>query len=124
MEGNFMLLTKNEKMQLDDVFHKINKLKNYLDKETINQSDKIEVIFKYINGIKNIQGNFNNSINPHQENDFGAAQKTSFRNDFKKLNETKADYKYLFVTEEKSFEILKNKYISELKNIKIILLEC
>jgi hypothetical protein len=62
------------------------------------------------------------TIYPYGNNDFGAAQKTSFRKDFEKLNNTKADYKYLFVTEEKTFEILNVKYKNELKDVEIILL--
>lgn len=59
---------------------------------------------------------------PYGKNDFGANQKKSFRDDFKKLKNNNAKYKYLFVIEEKSFNILKKKYISELKGIATILL--
>jgi hypothetical protein len=64
------------------------------------------------------------TIFPYGKNDFGAQQKKSFRKDFKKLNETSADYKILFVTELKSFEILNKKYKNELnENVEIVLLE-
>jgi hypothetical protein len=82
---------------------------NGLDIDEITEDDK-----KVIAEIK--------TIYPYADNDFGAAQKNSFRKDFDKLNNTKADYKYLFVTEEKTFKILNRKYTSELKNVKIILL--
>ena len=60
---------------------------------------------------------------PYQNgNDFGANQRTRFRDDFKKLKENDAKYKYLFVIEEKTFNILKEKYISELEDIITILL--
>jgi hypothetical protein len=62
------------------------------------------------------------TIFPYGENDFGAAQKKSFRNDFKKLREASAEYKILFVTEQKTYEILDQKYLKELENVKIVLL--
>ena len=62
------------------------------------------------------------TIYPYKKNDFGAEQIKNFRIDFKKLNENIADYKILFVTEQKTFQILNEKYIDELKNVKIILL--
>ena len=63
------------------------------------------------------------TIFPYQnKNNFGANQKKAFRNDFKKLKENDAKYKYLFVVEEKSFNILKKKYISELTGITTVLL--
>jgi len=169
-----MKMTKNEENQLDNIILKVDKLKNYLNSFNINNNDELKNIYNYINEIKNIQGNINNSISyiscllaknylinnfeienidvslkpqsangldiderlnngeriiceiktiyPYGENDFGAAQKDSFRKDFKKLNETSAEYKILFVTENKSFEILNKKYLNELKGIKIVLL--
>ena len=174
MKENVMSFTENEKNQLKSVFEIINDLKCYLNKNDLNQTDDIKKIYKYITGIKNIQGNFSNSISfiacllaknyllhnhkiknidvalkpqsangldineitedgkkiiaeiktiyPYGNNDFGAAQKTSFRKDFEKLNNTKADYKYLFVTEERTFEIINKKYIYELINVKMVLL--
>ncbi|KKM89839.1 hypothetical protein LCGC14_1244620 [marine sediment metagenome] len=62
------------------------------------------------------------TIFPYQKNDFGTSQRKSFRKDFKKLKEKDAKYKYLFVVEEKSFNILKKKYISELAGIITVLL--
>jgi flagellin-specific chaperone FliS len=172
--GQETLLTENEKKQLNDVFKIINKLKIYLNENNLDQPAKIKDIYKYIIGIKNIQGNFSNSISfiscllaknylinnhnikdidvglkpqsangldineitedgkkiiaeiktiyPYGNKDFGAAQKDGFRKDFEKLNNTRADYKYLFVTEERTFEILNMKYKNELKDVKIILL--
>jgi len=59
---------------------------------------------------------------PFEKNDFGGNQKTRFRDDFKKLKENDAKFKYMFVVEEKSFNILKKKYISELVGITTVLL--
>ncbi len=62
------------------------------------------------------------TIFPYGENNFGSKQRESFRADFKKLKNNDAKYKYLFVIEEKSFNILKKKYISELTDITTVLL--
>ena len=63
------------------------------------------------------------TTNPYKENDFGAQQIVSLRKDFEKLKLNSADYKFLFVTNKKAFEILKRKYINELPNINLVLLE-
>ncbi len=55
-------------------------------------------------------------------NYFGANQIELFRKDFKKLKENDAKFKYMFVVEEKSFNILKAKHISELTGIMTVLL--
>ena len=60
------------------------------------------------------------TIYPLCKNDFGSAQRKSFRNDFKKLNNTNADYKYLFVTEKESYELLNSKYKTEIKDVFIV----
>lgn len=169
-----MSLTENEKKQLNDVFKIINDLKSYLNKNNLEQTNEIKNIYKYMIGIKSIQGNINDSISfiscllaknyleklfkfknfdvaikpqsapgldideitedgkriigeikttdPYKNNDFGANQIKSFRNDFEKLKKTNATYKYLFVTETKAFEILHNKYSQELVNVEIVLL--
>jgi len=62
------------------------------------------------------------TIHPYGKDDFGSKQREFFRADFKKLQSNNAKYKYMFVTEEKSFNILKEKYISELIGIKTVLL--
>jgi hypothetical protein len=169
-----MSLTENEEKQLNDVFQIINNLKNYLNENNLYQTDQIKNTYKYIIGIKNIQGNINDSISfiscllaknylenifkfknfdvaiksqsapgldideitedgqriigeikttdPCKNNDFGANQIKSLRNDFEKLRKANANYKYLFVTEKKAFEIIHNKYLQELANVEVILL--
>lgn len=59
---------------------------------------------------------------PFQQNDFGAAQVKSFRADFAKLNLTPADYKFLFVTDKRAYDILKRKYLRQIPEVDIILL--
>ena len=56
-------------------------------------------------------------------NDLGANQKESFRNDFDKLNSTPADYKFFFVTDKATFEVVKRKYSREIPGVEIILLD-
>jgi hypothetical protein len=63
------------------------------------------------------------TIYPYQIDDFGANQKKSFEKDFAKLNKEKAAYKFLFVTESKSFNILKrDRYSGQIPGVKIVLL--
>ena len=59
---------------------------------------------------------------PYQENDLGANQKSNFIKDFEKLQQNVADYKYFFVTELKTFDIVRSKYSKYLKGIHLVLL--
>lgn len=54
---------------------------------------------------------------PYHENDFGSQQITMIKKDLDKLRNKKADYKYFFVTELKTYEILKRKYSAYLEGI-------
>jgi len=62
------------------------------------------------------------STTPYKKNDLGAQQKKTFFKDFAKLKECEADYKYFFLTEIKTFEIVKNKYKDNLEGVAIVLL--
>ena len=55
-------------------------------------------------------------------NDLGAKQKESFRKDFAKLNKTAADYKFFFVTDRATFDVVKRKYTREIPDVEIVLL--
>jgi hypothetical protein len=58
---------------------------------------------------------------PYGITDFGAQQKKSFERDFEKLNNKEADHKFLFVTEQKTFDILcGNKYAEKSQNITVV----
>ena len=70
---------------------------------------------KIIAGIK--------STIPYKDNDFGSQQINSLRNDFSKLKNSSADYKYMFVTNESAYNILNKKYSAELEGIMLVLLE-
>jgi hypothetical protein len=59
---------------------------------------------------------------PCEDSDLGANQKKQFVKDFEKLAKNSADYKFFFVTEEKTFEIVKQKYNSTLHGVTIVLL--
>lgn len=59
---------------------------------------------------------------PYKESDLGAQQKSSFLKDFEKLQRNEAEYKYFFVTELKTYEIICNKYYQHLLGVQIILL--
>lgn len=59
---------------------------------------------------------------PYSETDLGAQQKKMFLKDFEKLKCNEAEYKYFFVTELKTFEIVKCKYSNELVGVTVILL--
>ncbi|MEK5233848.1 hypothetical protein MHB42_19320 [Lysinibacillus sp. FSL K6-0232] len=59
---------------------------------------------------------------PYKENDLGANQKANFIKDFEKLQQNDADYKYFFLTETKTFDIVRSKYSHHLKGIHLVLL--
>ena len=56
------------------------------------------------------------------KNDLGANQKDSFNNDFKKLNKTAADHKFFFVTDQQTYEIVRQRYADKLQGVTIVLL--
>lgn len=62
------------------------------------------------------------TTSPYGENDLGANQKTSFLGDFAKLNNNEADTKYFFVTDERTFTIVKSKYNQYLEGVTLVLL--
>ncbi|MBD8034599.1 DUF7662 domain-containing protein [Solibacillus merdavium] len=59
---------------------------------------------------------------PYLENDFGSQQKSSFLNDFEKLQRNDAQFKYFFVTEPRTYEIVCAKYLTYLEGVKVVLL--
>lgn len=59
---------------------------------------------------------------PYRKNALGANQKSNFIKDFEKLQQNLADYKYFFVTELKTFDIVQSKYGQHLKGIHLVLL--
>jgi len=60
---------------------------------------------------------------PYKPNDLGAQQVNTFEKDFLKLGEAQAEIKLFFLTEKRTFELMKKpKYRSQLRNVHIILL--
>ena len=59
---------------------------------------------------------------PYLKNDFGSNQKISIRNDIRKLKESSADIKIMFVTDPLAYEILRDKYIDINDKINLVLL--
>ncbi|RKQ13332.1 DUF7662 domain-containing protein [Ureibacillus endophyticus] len=59
---------------------------------------------------------------PYKENDLGAQQKNSFLKDFDKLQRNDAEYKYFFLTEQHTFDIVCAKYLNHLQGVYIVLL--
>jgi hypothetical protein len=53
-------------------------------------------------------------------NDLGAQQKDAFQKDFAKLNNTPADYKYFFVTDATTYNIVKHKYAHQIPGVQVI----
>ena len=59
---------------------------------------------------------------PYMPSDFGAQQRAMFKKDFDKLNRALADLKFLFVTEQRTFDLLKRRYSHEIPGVRIVLL--
>ena len=58
---------------------------------------------------------------PYKGTDFGAQQIASFKRDFVKLSSAKADFKFLFVTDESTFSVLqKSRYLPFLQGITVV----
>ena len=63
------------------------------------------------------------TTSPYKSNDLGAQQKATFKKDFVKLANAEADVKLFFLTELKTFELMKKpKHRSQLSGVTVILL--
>ena len=63
------------------------------------------------------------TTSPYKSNDLGAKQKEMFEKDFTKLANAEADVKLFFLTELKTFELMKKpKYRSQLSGVIVVLL--
>lgn len=60
---------------------------------------------------------------PYKIKDFGGQQWTHIRADIHKLRTSEADFKYLFVTDERAHEILAMRYSIELAGIHLVCLQ-
>jgi hypothetical protein len=68
---------------------------------------------------KIIQGEVKTTI-PCNGPYFGGNQEKSVKRDFEKLRKYDAHHKYLFVTNENTFQLLKNKYAKYLANVTVV----
>ncbi len=59
---------------------------------------------------------------PYGANDLGSAQKSSFEKDFKKLNAIAAANRFFFVTERRTFELMRVKYAARIPGVRVVLL--
>jgi hypothetical protein len=62
------------------------------------------------------------TVDPYNQKDFGANQRTSFLKDFSKLALAAADHKYLFLTEPRAFAVVKAKYEKQLTGVTVVCL--
>ncbi len=60
---------------------------------------------------------------PYGKNDVGAQQKASFIKDFVKLNAAEADFKFFFVTDNRTYEIVQSRYAHLIPNVEVVLLK-
>jgi hypothetical protein len=56
------------------------------------------------------------------KNNLGANQKETFKKDFRKLMTTNASFKYFFVTDRQSFDIVQSRYQSLISGVEVVLL--
>lgn len=59
---------------------------------------------------------------PYLGSELGAQQKATFKKDFEKLKIVQAEYKFFFVTEQATFEIVKRRYADQLQGVTVVLL--
>ncbi|WP_407311744.1 hypothetical protein [Desulfosporosinus sp. SB140] len=59
---------------------------------------------------------------PYGKTDLGSQQKEMFKKDFEKLHKNEANYKYFFVTEPRTYEIVNERYLPKLKGVNVVLL--
>ncbi len=57
-----------------------------------------------------------------KSNDLGAQQKISFYSDWEKLNKSKAHFKYFFLTDNKTYQVVQSKYKKQCLGFCVILL--
>lgn len=169
------MLTRNEKMVIDDIISRTSKLREYIGQTAADNSSVPNQLYRYLTTIKSIQGNLNRDVSfaanlmakeylernydvidydaaikkqcapgkdidivlpdgcrlvaeikttyPCSGNEFGANQITKLIEDLKKLRKTDADIRLLFLTERKSYELIrKSTLLSRFSEISIVLL--
>ena len=69
--------------------------------------------------LEDIVGEIKTTI-PHLSHDFGAAQKREITKDLDRLETSSAKYKYFFVVNHKTEQIVKAKYIRNYPSVKVV----
>lgn len=59
---------------------------------------------------------------PYGADDLGSAQRATFEKDFRKLNTASAEHRFFFVTEQRTFELMRVKYGSRIPGVTVVLL--
>jgi hypothetical protein len=62
------------------------------------------------------------TTSPYHANDLGAQQKAAFERDLCKLARMPADHRFLFVTDRRTFEIVRRRYAQRLEGVSLVLL--
>lgn len=60
------------------------------------------------------------TTSPYRLDAFGAAQEREFRKDFAKLNACGARHRFLFVTDARTFELLRGRYLASIPGVRIV----
>jgi hypothetical protein len=58
----------------------------------------------------------------YEKTDLGSAQRTSFRKDFTKLNAETAQFKFFFLTDRRTYDIVQERYVHEIPGVEVVLL--
>jgi len=104
-----------------EYIHRIYGIDNWDVAEKPQGAPGLDIDLKTTTG-KKIIGEIKTTI-PYEEDDLGAAQWTSFENDFRKLRRSRSDIRYLFVTHPLTYKYMKrdSKYI-RVPGLKVVLL--
>jgi hypothetical protein len=70
---------------------------------------------------KRVVGEIKSTV-PYRARDLGGDQKSTFEKDFKKLNGAHAEYRYFFVTERRTFDLVRQRYARKMPGVQVVLL--
>jgi hypothetical protein len=59
---------------------------------------------------------------PYGATDLGAAQRASFEKDFAKLNAAPAAHRFFFVTDSRTFDLMRRRYAARIPGVRVVLL--
>jgi hypothetical protein len=70
---------------------------------------------------KRVVGEIKTTV-PYGATDLGAAQKYSFEKDFKKLNAAQVEDRFFFVTDRRTFDLVRDRHARKIPGVKVVLL--